>query len=403
MRIVEINATYNIGSTGFVVRDIGNILEKLGHEVFYAYQYASIKPQNGIIIGNILDWKLHAILCRLFGGQGFYSWLTTVLFIFKIMKIKPDIVHLHNLHSNFINLPVLFKYLSKHNIPTVVTLHDCWFFTGKCFHYVDVNCDKFMKKCGSCPKRFFSPKSIFIDRSSKDLKLKKKLLSEIPHLVIVGCSKWIAEEAQKGFMKEMNLLHIHNGVDINIFRPRYTTLRNQLGIAESDFVILGMANKWMQARNFAIFQCLLNQIPDIKIIILGCNDLEKQKLKNISKSIYAVGFISERILLAEYYSMSNVFVNLTHADTLPTVNMESICCGTPVITYNVGGSAELVDSNTGIVVDEDDFDGIIKAALHIKSFPLDNCSQVGFAKFSNQACYEKYNRIFMELNKSRFS
>ena len=403
MKVVEINATYNIGSIGFVVRDIGNVFEKLGHEVFYAYQYTSIKPLNGMIVGNFLDWKLHAILCRLFGGQGFYSSFTTFLFLLKLKKIKPDIVHLHNLHSNFINLPILFKYLSKYDIPTVITLHDCWFFTGKCFHYIDVNCDKFMQNCGDCPKRYFPPKSIFTDRSSKDLALKRKFLSKIPHLAIVGCSKWIAEEAKKSFMKNMKVHYIHNGIDINIFRPRSTTLRSQLGITKSDFVVLGMANKWMQARNFVVFQHILSHIPDVKIIILGCTNSEKQKLENISKNIYPLGFISKRNLLAEYYSIADVFINLTHADTLPTVNMESICCGTPVITYNVGGSAELVDSRTGLIVEEDDIDGIIKAILRVRKFPLHKCSEVGFAKFSNQVCYEKYVKLFGELNKLRTS
>lgn len=403
MKIVEINATYNIGSTGLVVHDIGKVLNDLGHEVFYAYQSASIKPLKAIVVGNLLDWKLHAILCRIFGGQGFYSQFATYLLVLKLKKIQPDIVHLHNLHSNFINLPILFHYLSKYNIPTVITLHDCWFFTGKCFHYVDVNCNNFMQNCENCPKRFFPPRSILTDRSSKDLKLKRKLFSKIPNLAIVGCSEWIAGEAKKSFMKNMNVYSIHNGVDINIFKPRYTNLRNQLGLSESDFIVLGMANKWMQSRNFAMFQYLLTSIPDVKIVILGCTDIDKQKLKEISQNIYAIEFIFERILLAEYYSMADVFINLTHADTLPTVNMESICCGTPVITYNVGGSAELVDSTTGIIVEEDDLDGIKKAVLSMRKSPLKRCSEVGFAKFSNEVCYEKYVRIFEELNKRKFS
>lgn len=399
MKIVQVNATYNIGSTGLIVHDIGETLIKHGYEVFYAYQYASPSPKNGIKVGSKIDWKLHAFFCRLFGGQGFYSKLSTILLVRKLEKIKPDIVHLHNLHSNFINLEILLDFLARKNIATVVTMHDCWFFTGKCFHFVDVNCDRFISSCGSCPKRMAPPKSICVDRSSKDLALKEKLFQNIPRLSVVGCSKWISNEAQKGFMKNLNVSCIYNGVDTNIFRLKSTKLRKTYGILDSDFVVLGMANKWMQERNIGVLKKLL--VYNLRIVILGCSANDKKRLNAISPGIVSVGFVSGRELLAEFYNMANVFVNLTHADTLPTVNMESICCGTPVVTYDVGGSPELVDSKTGIIVKEDDEDGIVHAVLQIQKKPLLQCGEVGIAKFNKEVCYLQYLNIYNNLYKNK--
>jgi hypothetical protein len=159
MRVLQINANYGFGSTGLIVKDIGITVEKIGGEAFFAYQRSLGKVKNGYTVGNKLDWKMHAVLSRVLGRQGYYSSLATRRLLKHIKKTNPDIVHLHNLHSNFVNIDILFKYLAKNDIPTVITMHDCWYFTGKCFHYVDCDCDRFATGCGKCKKKSSSPKS----------------------------------------------------------------------------------------------------------------------------------------------------------------------------------------------------------------------------------------------------
>lgn len=125
----------------------------------------------------------------------------------------------------------------------------------------------------------------------------------------------------------------------------------------------------------------------------------KKIIKSKNKNIIAVGFIKDRDELANYYSAADVFVNLTHADTLPTVNMESICCGTPVITYDSCGSPELISKETGVVVKENDKVGIINSIKDISKNKLKNCREVGVKKFDKEKCYERYIEIYKELNK----
>lgn len=399
MKILQINANYGFGSTGLIVKDIGEEIIRSGNEAYFAYQRSNTIINNGFVVGNVFDWKIHAILCRIFGGQGYYSRIVTNRFIKKIKKIKPDVVHLHNLHSNFINIDILFTFLAKKDIPTVITMHDCWYFTGKCFHYVDYGCKRYTKECGNCPKKKNPPKSFLFDWSRKSLKNKKKKICSIPRLRLVGCSKWVCEEAKKGIFSNCKIETIYNGVDISIFKPRKNFVRRNNNINDA-FLVMGMANKWLLDENADMLQ-LVSSLSGVCLMIVGCTDDQKKKIKKINKDIVTIGFINNRKELAEYYSAADVFVNLTHADTLPTVNMESICCGTPVITYDSCGSPELVNGLTGKIVEENNKEGILEAIKYIHENRFDECRSVGEKKFNKINCYKRYIEIYEELVNKR--
>lgn len=396
MRVLQVNATYGFGSTGIIVEDIGKTLQKYGHEAYFAYQRTNQKISNGYQIGNKFDWKLHALLCRIFGRQGFYSSIPTKRFLNHIDKVKPDVVHLHNSHGNYIHNGILWDYLAKKNIPTVITMHDCWNFTGKCFHYIDVGCNKFGHNCEGCPKQHYVPNSIFFDVSATVLNSKSKILN-IPKLKVVGCSNWICGEAKKGILQNCDIVCINNGVDCSVFKPNdCDSLKQELGIKD-EFVVLGMANKWLLPENISIIKKVLN-IANIKLVIVGCNNSQKRQLMDIDKDILAIGYIKGREELARYYNIADVFVNLTHADTLPTVNMESIACGTPVVTYDNSGSTELVDNNiTGIVVQDNNQNAILEAIEKIKTMSFTECRNIALQKFDKNKSYESYVDLYSSI------
>jgi putative colanic acid biosynthesis glycosyltransferase len=395
MKVLQINANYGIGSTGTIVEDIGKTISESGNESYFAYQKTNEKVNNGFVIGNVFDWKIHALLCRAFGRQGYYSSISTINLIHKIKQINPDIVHLHNLHSNYVNIDILFKFLAKKDIATVITMHDCWYFTGKCFHYVDCDCDKFMYECGKCPKKSEPPRSYFFDWSKHDLKNKKNRILSIPRLTIVGCSDWICNETKKSILAKCNIKRIYNGIDTNIFAPS-EDFRDVYKIQNDEFVVMGMANKWLQKENIDMLLCV-STLQKTRLMIVGCTKEQIQKIKNINSNIIAVGFIDDKRELAKYYSTADVFVNLTHADTLPTVNMESICCATPVITYDSCGSPELIDKETGIIVKENDEKAIINAIEIARNKNWNKCREVGINRFDKNICYNKYINVYEQL------
>lgn len=397
MKILQINANYGFGSTGLIVKDIGEEIIRSGKEAYFAYQRSNTIINNGFVVGNVFDWKIHAILCRIFGGQGYYSRIVTNRFIKKIKQIKPDVVHLHNLHSNFINIDILFTFLAKEDVATVITMHDCWYFTGKCFHYIDCGCKRYTNECGKCPKKRYPPSSLLFDWSKKSLNNKKRKIGTIPRIRLVGCSKWICEEAKKGIFSNYDIETIYNGIDTSVFKPRQSYIRKDNNIGDN-FLIIGMANKWLSDENIDMLE-LVSTLPKVCLMIVGCTTEQKKRIKYINRSIIAIGFINDRVKLAEYYSVADVFINLTHADTLPTVNMESICCGTPVITYDSCGSPELIDDLTGIIVKENDKVGILKAIDFIRKNKnkFSQCRTVGIKKFNKMNCYQRYIEIYEEL------
>lgn len=396
MNILQVNAKYGFGSTGLIMKDIGEAIANSGNEPYFAYQRTDSSVKNGMVVGNPLDWKLHAALCRVFGGQGYYSKLATRQFISEIRRIKPDVVHLHNLHSNYISVDILLKFLAEEDIATVITLHDCWWFTGKCFHYVDCDCDRFITGCGKCPKRKAAPRSILFDTSAKFWENKKKRLLAIPRLKIVGCSKWICGEAKKSFLKDCDIVQVYNGIDTSIFRPYDTAdLKAKLNVGDH-FLVLGMANKWLDKRNAEVLR-LVYDAHDVQIVLVGCTQAQKMQLAADFPKIITIGYVSDREELARYYSMADVFVNLTHADTLPTVNMESICCGTPVITYDSCGSPELVDSDSGIVVAENDTNGILSAIDLVRNHQYPNCAVTGKNRFDRNLTYQQYLEVYCNI------
>lgn len=396
MKVVQINANADFGSTGLVVQGIHDCLKKNGIDSLIVYQRCNIRPNKGYKVGNIIDWKLHAIMTRFFGHFGFYSRVATRGLLRYLDKEKPDVVHFHNLHSNYVNIKLLLEYLSKKGIPVVLTLHDCWFFTGKCFHYIDVDCEKFITGCEKCPKKKMPPSYYFNDSAHKDWLEKKVLFENIEKLYVVGCSKWISGEASKSFLKRHKITHIYNGVDISVFKPANSNLRKKLKIDRSAYVILGMANKWFQERNSDVVSKLC-KLKDVVVIILGCSSRQLKMQNDFPSNVILEGFVASRHHLAEYYSISNLFINLTHADTLPTVNMESICCGTPVVTYDVGGCPELIIDGTGIVVKEDDIDGIVHAVQMCKSLQFQDCAAIGAANFSRKQSYSQYVNLYKKI------
>ena len=397
MKILQINAVYGFKSTGVIVKDIGEMLINHGDEAYFAYQVFNENLKNGYLIGNKLDWKLHALHARLFGKQAYASKRATKKFIKWIDTIKPDVVHFHNLHSNYVNLNLLCDYLEKKKIPTVITLHDCWYFTGKCTHYASVKCEKWQESCGKCSLNKVEQKSLFFDRTSKVLKDKTEHLLKLKNLTLVGCSQWIAEEVKKSKLQSANIDVVYNGVDTEIFTPHISNTREELEIAD-DFIVLGMADKWYNEQNREIVEKLFENFNDkVKFIIVGCKEDQKTYFSKFN-NVLPVGYIYDRKILSDIYCSADVFVNLTRADTLPTVNMESICCGTPVITFDACGSPELVDSECGFVVKEGDTDALIQCIEKLKkntlSFDVNRQQQ----KFDKNECYKKYLNIYKKVS-----
>lgn len=363
MNILQININYSIGSTGNIVRNIENLLQIKGFNSFVAFGRDDYINYNTILIGSKIDVYVHMLGTRLFDKHGLYSQKATKKFIEDVEKLDIDVFHLHNIHGYYLHYPTLFKYLKEKNKPVVWTLHDCWSFTGHCTHYNYIGCDRWQTMCYSCPQKSRYPASYIFDNSKENFLLKKEYFTSLDKLTIVTPSHWLANEVKKSFLKDFDIKVIYNGIDLNIFQPRKSDFRKKFKL-DNDFLILGVSGVWTDRKGFNHFLELAKMLKDDeKLVLVGLDD---KQLNNLPKNIIGIKKIVNQKELSNIYSAVDVFVNLTLEEVLGLTNIESLACGTPVITFNSGGSPETIDINTGISVDKGNLDKVYEAIQIIK-------------------------------------
>lgn len=402
MKILQINATYRIGSTGEIIAGIAQVSAAAGFDTYYVCASLSEDQRNDhiFVMGNRLDHKIHALRSRILGKQGSGSLLATLNLLKWIDEICPDIIHLHNLHSNYINVPLLFHYIQKRGIETVITLHDCWFFTGKCCHFLYDGCNLWKSGCGNCPRKRKEIPSYFFDRSSEDFREKRKLIGENPYVHVVGCSQWLTACARESLLAERVEKTICNGIDLDIFKPYQTDVYENLHKCGA-FIILGMANKWLSEDGRETYNHVVKKLgPRMKLFLIGCTP--KQIAENSNAHVFMSGFIKNRIELAKCFSSADVFVNVTKADSFPTVNIESIACGTPAITYDSGGSAEIVDRQTGEVVPYGNYEQLLQSIKRIqengKQSYSRKCRQRAELLYNKNKTFLEYVKLYSQIS-----
>jgi glycosyltransferase involved in cell wall biosynthesis len=387
MRILQINATVNSGSTGRIAEDIGKVLINNEHESYIAAHRTTGQSTSEVIpIGSKIDRYSHALLSRAFDRHGFGSAKATRELVKKIHSVDPDIIHLHNIHGYYLNIKVLFDFLKKVRLPVVWTFHDCWPFTGHCSYFDAVNCFRWKAECHHCPNIKAYPASWGLDQSRRNFHEKNKIFNDINDLLIITPSKWLAEHVSNSYLGNYPVHVINNGIDISMFRPsqHINKIKEKWELNDKK-IILGVASVWDSRKGMKDFIQLRQVLSrDIEIVLVGLNSKDKKSLPAGITGISRTENIQE---LADLYSASNAFINPTYVDNFPTTNIESLACGTPVITYDTGGSPEAIDNETGIVIDKGDIDGLAGAIHRI----IENGKESYIAKCRNRA-EGKYNK-----------
>lgn len=403
MKILHINAVYGVGSTGVIVEDLVETGKISGVDSYVAYSTGKeFDSKKGYVIGSVLEKKIHAVLSRLTGKQAYYSKIGTRKLLSYMDKVCPDIVHLHNLHSNYINLNMILNYLAKNNIKTVVTLHDCWFYTGGCFHYTAVGCTRWMEQCGDCPNLKRECISYLKDNTIKILQDRKNFFGQIKNLYLVGVSKWIEEEAKKTVFAGRPSTYIYNGVDTEFFKPVFSDFRKKYCL-EGKFLILGMANKFFLDINRETFNVIINNLEeDERLIIVGCN---QKQIDSLPEKVIGIPYVFDRTELRIIYSACDVFVNCTREESLSLVNVEAQACGTPVITYASTGVKETVDGYCGFAVKVGEPLEIVKKIREVRKMDYKalshNCRMWVCDTFEVRKNYQKYIELYENIRKGK--
>lgn len=399
MKVLQINSVCGVGSTGRIATDLYKVLEVQGNKCKIAYGRGTAPEGiDSIKIGSNLDNYYHVFKTRVFDKHGFGSVNATKKFIEEVKEYDPDIIHLHNIHGYYINIEILFNYLKEANKPVVWTLHDCWAFTGHCAYFDYVGCEKWKNGCSNCQQKGSYPNSKVADNSRWNYEKKKELFTSVKNMSIITPSKWLANLVKESFLGKYNIEVINNGIDLDVFKPTESNFREKYNLQDK-FIVLGVASVWEERKGLKYFIELSKMLDNkYKIVIVGVNEKQKEGLPDNIISITRTNNVKE---LSEIYTAADVFVNPTLEDNFPTTNLESIACGTPVITFDTGGSPECIDNENGIVVKKGDIDGLYKAIYSISKNSLDKYKNIKiYDLFNKQIVFNDYIKIYKNSKKA---
>jgi putative colanic acid biosynthesis glycosyltransferase len=402
MKVIMINSVSGYGSTGSICVDIAKELESQGHECFIAHGQITKGYNSGYKIGTFLENHLHNLGSRISGKQGYYTRRGTKKLVKFIENHNPDVIHLHNLHGNYLNLQILFEYFIKVQKPVVWTLHDCWAFTGKCAHYTDVKCYKWQTHCNNCPQIQKYPPSLLLDRSDKMFDDKKKWFTSLKNLTIIPVSKWLASEVKKSFLNKYPIIPIYNWVNYDVFQPvENNDFFTQYELSPKRFTVLVVSAGWRKTDVKWKDALLLSSMLPNEIQFLMIGNVEERKL--LPKNIKHIDYLHSNRELAKAYSFSDVYVHLSTEDTFGKVIAEALSCGTPAIVYDTTACPEIIDSNCGYVVERRNLqqvlDAINKIKKNTKAYYSTNCRKRVLEKFDDTTNIKQTIGVYIDTLK----
>lgn len=398
-KLLQINSVVNQGSTGRIAEDIGLIAMQNGWESYIAFGRQSKESKSNLIkIGTSYDIIVHGVASRIFDKHGLLSKKATIKLINDIIILKPDIIHLHNLHGYYLNYPILFNYLKTLKIPIIWTIFDCWSFTGHCTYFDSVNCVKWKTQCFKCPQKREYPSSFIFDNSFNNFVNKKKYFTTLNNLTLLTNSHWLSSILDQSFLSNISKVVIPSAICLNTFSPK-NAIPTFLKQYQNKFLILGVASEWIERKGFNDFIKLSTILNDeFLIILVGVNKKQKASLP---RNIIGIEKTNNTEELSIIYSSCNVFINPTYEDNFPTTNLESIACGTPVITYDTGGSIESVDKHTGFIVKKGDIKSLVLAINEVKLlgklFYNKACRERALKFYDKNIIYKKYIDLYNTL------
>lgn len=339
MKVMFVNTVYGKGSTGRIVKELGDAIINNNGEFLVAYGRGSkSNDEHAWCMESNLGNIRHAVMARLTDRAGFYSEKATKKLVSKIKEYDPDVIHLHNLHGYYLNIKILFDFLKNEFRGEIIwTLHDCWAFTGHCTHYSYVECSKWKTKCYKCAEKKRYPTSIFSDASERNYMQKREIFSDVSNMRIVTVSKWLKSQVEQSFLREYPVSCIYNGINHDKFQPIESDVKEQLKIKGKKMILL-VSDGWDERKGYSKFLEVTRKAPkDWIFVIVGISGKEK-----LPENVIGFERIWKQEELIKLYSAADVFFNPSVEETFGLVTVEAMACGTPVLVMNSTASPELV-------------------------------------------------------------
>ena len=342
MKILHINCA-DYGSTGKIIDAITYYASKYGDNSFLCCANKKAEHNNGLEVIRTSYNHQAGLIKRLispFGIRYGFSPYSTHKIIRKINELKPDIIHIHSVNRYMVNLYRLLDFIGRKKIPTIITNHAEFFYTGNCAHAFD--CDRWKTGCGKCPNLYLATGSILFDCTHYSWKRMYKSLHNADHTIMVSVSPWVSARAERSPICEKNKKFvILNGIDTDtftFFRNNFET-RKALGISNEKKVLIyvtaNFSNSDTDIKGGKYILELADKLKNSNIIfvVVGPCNINFE----IPSNIKLIGTVYDQNYLSKLYSMADLTVITSRRETYSMPVAESLCCGTPVVGFEAGG------------------------------------------------------------------
>ena len=387
--VVGIN-TYDFGSTGMVAISALKGYEQSGYAtLLICDEHKGLYKSEYHIGGSWIYRQFNRALCRINGSDGFHNKKATKKLLSFLANKNVAAFHLHNIHSFYLNLPLILQFAEEHQIPVIWTIHDCWFFTGRCSHFQE--CKNWQRHCGHCPNKAIYPRTFFFDRSAEFLKQKLSLVKSLKDKLIVVCpSEWIARELSYSNFKDVTHQVIHNGISLN---------QTTVGKTPCDKKrLLFVASPFTERKGLRYAEKLSRELPGDRFELHIVGDIKENCSFGVAAKLY--GKVSDRQKLFSIMQNCDIFVNPTLDDNFPMTNLEALSSGIPVITFDTGGSGEAINLETGTIVKKGDYQALKESILKFDphKYSPEKCIERA-ALFSEKTMTDSYVALLNYLTK----
>jgi len=406
MKILIVDCYGAIRSTGKITTLQYRFLKQMGHDVRVCYRgirEPKIENPDFIPIAGKVEPVVGLLAARLTGYEGYTHPFATRRLINLTKEFKPDVVQLNILHGYYINSNQYITFLKESNIKTCYSMLDEYPYMGKCAF--SFSCTQFQTGCkGKCPEKKRHPKSWFFDRSEFIFNAKKKAYNGFKDIVFTGPSWVVMRAKSSALLKDFRVEELDEPVNFGkTFYPRETSeLRKKLGIPAENKVIVTVAQMSDTRKGGVYFfqtaEKLLHRM-DITFVFVGCNVEPPMKLANM----ITIPYVASQDELAHYYSLGDLFICTSLADTMPNVCIDALGCGTPLAGFAEAGTPYVAPKEFGVFTETYDINALVKVVVEAPKKDesrIKACHEYAVGRYAPEVVMSKLNDIYKSLFKN---
>ena len=404
MKIIHINGVNKSGSTGAIITSINKRLTELCVESYVCYGIGP-KSKDAYKFCYRYEQAIYRRISKITGLRYGFAPFSTHRLIRFLKQEKPDIVHLHSINGNCVNILKLLKWLKKNEVPTVITNHAEFYYTGNCTS--TYGCQSYINGCYNCPRKKWATDGAYVQNTHRSWQKMKTAFNGFTRMNVVCVSPYSKKKSiQSPILSKFEHSVILNGVDTASFYPRFDIdIRKKLNISKNTQIFLFVTSefsvdkKHLKGGYYLLKLAESMSDSDCKFLIIGRGG---EKISNTYKNVVCLNQINDSNLLACYYTQANALLTLSRSESFGMTCAESLCCGTPVVGFCSGGPESISLPEYSFFTEYGKIDELEKVLTEVSRKFADQkkeISQKAAQIYSSQRMADEYIQLYKRIYK----